>query len=436
MLSERGGRLLRRLGLERREVRAWAAYDWASSGFMTSVVAAVFPVYFVTVAAQDLVPAIATQRFAMATAATVAVVALVSPVLGAAADWAGYRKRFLLGFLILGSGATASLAMVGPGDWLLGIVLFAVANVGAYGSLVFYDSLLPHLVEREALDRTSAAGFGVGYVGGGLLLALHLLWLRYPQAFGLPSAEIAARLAFASVAVWWLGFSVPLFLRVQEPRTRGPQTLRDALVAGLRQLRATARSFGRHRRALHFLVAFLIYSDGIGTIIRLAAAYGSELGIAGDALVGSILVVQLVAAPATFGFGRLAERVGPKRALLGGLAVYALICVMGFAMSSAAHFLGLAILVGTVQGGVQATSRSLFASLIPRERSAEFFGLFAVAERFGGILGPSLFASIGAVTGSNRYAILGLVVLFALGAIALARLDLERGAEAPLAQAR
>jgi UMF1 family MFS transporter len=294
---------------------------------------------------------------------------------------------------------------------------------------VFYDALLPHLVAREDLDRVSAAGFGVGYLGGGLLLAVHLLWLRYPHAFGLQSAEIAARLVFVSVALWWLGFSFPLFLRVREPRGSGPPHSRGALVAGVRQLVATGRELARHRKALHFLAAFLIYSDGIGTIIRLAAAYGSELGIAGNALVGCILVVQLVAVPATLLFARLAEQVGPKRALLAGLAVYALICVLGFAMRSAAHFLALAVLVGTVQGGVQAISRSLFASLIPRAQSAEFFGLFAVAERFAGILGPSLFALLGAATGSNRYAILGLVVFFVLGAAALASLDLEpRGA--------
>jgi UMF1 family MFS transporter len=424
MPRRRADALLRRLGLERADVRAWALYDWANSAFMTSVVAAVFPVYFLTVAARDLDPAVATRRFAMATAATVLVIALASPVLGAAADWSGKRKRFLFGFLLLGSGATASLALVGSGDWLLSILLFALANVGAYGSLVFYDSLLPHLVGREELDRTSAAGFGVGYLGGGLLLGLHVLWLRYPESFGLANAEVASRLVFISVAIWWLGFSVPLFLRVEEPPRSGPPSSRGAFKGGLRQLAATARDIARHRHALHFLVAFLIYSDGIGTIIRLAAAYGSELGIASDALVASILVVQLVAVPSTLLFGRLAAHVGPKRALLAGLAVYAMICVLGFAMRSAAHFLALAILVGTVQGGVQAISRSLFASLIPRAQSAQFFGVYAVAERFAGIVGPSLFAVVGAATGSNRFAILGLVVLFALGAIVLHFLDL------------
>jgi UMF1 family MFS transporter len=417
--------LLKRLGLERAEVRAWVAYDWANSAFMTSVVAAVFPIYFMTVAARELDPALATRRLAAATAATIVVVALLAPILGAAADRTGSRKRFLFGFLLLGSGATASLAFVGPGDWVLGVLLFGLANIGAYGSFVFYDSLLPHLVARDELDRTSAAGFGVGYLGGGLLLAVHLLWLRYPQAFGLESAETAARFAFVSVALWWLGFSAPLFLRVDEPRTSVPQSSRGALVAGLRGLVATGRELARHRRALHFLVAFLIYSDGIGTIIRMAAAYGSELGIAADTLVASILVLQLVAVPFTFLFGRLAERVGPKRALLAGLVVYALICVVGFAMRSGIHFLGLAALVGTVQGGVQAVSRSLFASLIPRAQSAEFFGFFAAAERFAGILGPSLFVFVGAATGSNRYAILGLVALFAIGAAVLARLELD-----------
>jgi UMF1 family MFS transporter len=428
-VSGEGGSLLRRLGLERRDVRAWATYDWANSAFMTSVVAALFPVYFVTVAAHELAPGVATRRLALATAVTLAFLALAAPLLGAAADSAGSRKRYLAGFLAIGSGATASLAMVGPGEWVLGIVLFAVANVGAYGSLVFYDALLPHLVRRKELDRVSAAGYGVGYLGGGLLLAVHLLWFRYPEAFGLRDAGHAARLAFVTVAIWWVAFSLPLFRRVAEPVPVAPRA-GPGLSAGLRSLIESARELGRHRDALLFLVAFLIYSDGIGTIIRLAAAYGSELGIAGDALVAAILVVQFVAVPCTLLFGRLAARVGAKRAIFAGLAVYGLICVLGFAMQSAAHFFGLAVLVGTVQGGTQAISRSLFASLIPRAQSAKFFAVFAVTERFAGFVGPTLFALVGAATGSNRYAILGLVALFAVGAAALARVHVERGVRA------
>lgn len=432
--GERGA-LLRRLGLERPEVRAWATYDWANSAFMTSVVAAVFPVYFATVAAHELPPGVATRRYALATAATLAVLALAAPVLGAIADRGGSRKRFLGGFLLLGSGATASLAWVGPGDWVLGIVLFAVANVGAYGSLVFYDALLPHLVSRDELHRTSAVGFGIGYLGGGLLLAVHLLWIRYPEAFGLRDAELAARFAFVTVALWWLAFSLPLFRRVEEPGP-GVGSGRADGAGVFRRLVETARALARHRDALLFLIAFLIYSDGIGTIIRLAAAYGSELGIPGDAVLAAVLLVQFVAFPCTLLFGRLATRVGAKPALFIGLAVYASICALGFAIRSTAHFLALATLVGMVQGGVLAISRSLFAELVPRARSAEFFAFFAVTERFAGLVGPSLFVFVGATTGSNRYAILGLVVIFAIGAAALVPVDIERGRKAVLSEER
>ncbi len=425
-MNEKGRDLLRRLGLERKDVRAWAVYDWANSAFITSVVAAVFPIYFMSVAAEQLEPAVASQRFAMSTAATILVAAWLSPLLGAAADWSGHRRRYLFGFLLLGCGATAALASVGPGNWILGIVLFALANIGGYGSLVFYDALLPHLVSRTELDRASAAGFGLGYLGGGLLLAVHLLWLRDPQAFGMESWESAARFAFVSVALWWFGFSIPLFVRVEEPPGGGPPgASRGSLAAGFRQLATTFRELGRYRQALHFLVAYVIYADGIGTVIRLAVIYGSEIGIAGDALIGSILIVQLVAAPSTFVFGKFAERVGSKRAILAGLAVYVLICMLGFRMRSAAEFLVLAVLVGTVQGGILAISRAVFASLIPPAQSAEFFGLFSVAERFAGILGPSLFVLLGAATGSNRYGILGLVVVFALGAAILWFLEID-----------
>lgn len=415
-----------RLGLDRPELRAWGMYDWANSPFMTSVVASVFPIYFSSVAAEQLPAAVATRRFALTSALALVTLALCAPLLGALADRLAIRKRLLAAFLSLGAGTTACMFFVGRGDWLLAAVLFGLANIGAYGSFVFYDSLLPHVARRDEVDRVSTGAYALGYLGGGLLLLVHLLWIRYPGAFGWADADTAARAAFVSVAVWWLLFSLPLLRRVREP---GPE--RRGEVAPLRdawlQLRQTLRELRRYRHAIVFLIAFLLYSDGIGTIIRLAAIYGMEIGIARDTLLVVILLVQFVSVPFTFLFGRLALRIGAKAGIFLGLAVYVGICAFAYTIRSGSDFLVLALLVGTVQGGTQALSRSLFASLIPRSQSAQFFSFFAIVERFGGFIGPSLFVAVGAATGSNRNAILALVGLFVAGGVILAFVDVREG---------
>jgi len=271
-------------------------------------------------------------------------------------------------------------------------------------------------------------------VGGGILLALNLAWIQKPGWFGLPSGEgltpaqatLPSRLAFASVAIWWLLFSIPLFKRVKEPPASGrpreslARSAQTALVKSFRDLTG-------YPQAALMLLAFLIYNDGIGTIIRMATIYGTEIGIGRGALIASILLVQFVGIPFSFLFGALAGRIGTKRAIFLGLVVYAGISVFGYFMTTGFHFLLLAIMVGTVQGGTQALSRSLFASMIPKSRSAEFFGFFAVVEKFAGIFGPLLFSVIIALTGSSRGAILTVIAFFAVGGALLYRVDVERG---------
>lgn len=423
-------RRLAGLALDRRETRAWAMYDWANSAFMTSVVAGLFPIFFTRYAAEGLEPGQATRILALLTTGILAVVAVATPVLGAVADHAGHRKRYLTGFLALGVAATAGLAAVGEGGWAAAVGLFALANLGAYGSFVFYDSLLPHLVEPRDLARLSAAGYALGYLGGGLLLAVQIAWILRPGLVGLDGVAPAVRLAFASVAVWWFVFALPLLRHVPEPAAFAPGggTGGASVREGVRRLRETFRSLCAHRQTFLFLLAFLIYSDGIGTVIRLSVAYASEIGLGPGALLGGLLVVQLVGVPFTFAFARLAEWVGTKRAIGIGLAGYTLACLLGSVMQTAAHFFVLAALIGVVQGGTQSLGRALFARLAPRERSAEFFSFFAVSERFAGVVGPLVFAVIGEVTGSNRIAILSLVAMFAIGGwiLSCVRVDEER----------
>ena len=432
--------LLARLGLGTPALRAWALYDCANSAAVTSILTAIFPIYFVSVAASDLPPALATQRYAVATTVALTIVALISPFLGAVADVRPVKKRMLASFMAFGVSASAGLFLVGRGDWLLGTVLLILVNVGLNGSFVFYDALLPHVAREDELDRASAAGYALGYAGGGVLLALQLAVILRPGSFGLPAGAgatqaqqtLPVRLAFLTTALWWAAFSIPLLRRVPEPEVAAGPHDRARVVtftATLARLRETLRSVARHRQAMLMLVAFLLYNDGIGTIIRMAAAFGTEIGLQSGALIAAILLVQFVGIPFSFLFGAIAAKTGAKRAVLAGLAVYTAIAVLGYFTRTEAHFFTLAFLVALVQGGTQALSRSLFASLVPRHLSGEFFAFFGVAEKLAGIFGPAVFAATIAVTGSSRTAILSVIGFFAVGSAILLAVDVKAGQE-------
>jgi MFS transporter, UMF1 family len=436
-----GSSFLSRLGLDRPELRAWAMYDWAASSMQTTIMVAVFPIYFVKVAGKGLVEGGATQRLATVNTVALLVIALLSPILGAISDLGGTKKRWAATFMFLGVAAVTGLFFVHTGDLDLASVVFALALIGVAGSFVFYESLLPHIARPNEIDRVSTAGYAMGYVGGGILLALNLAWIQKPEWFGLPSgpgltesqATLPVRLAFLSVAVWWLVFSIPLFRRVPEPPARlesdewrGENPMRAAFV----RLGETFRELRGYRQAFLMLLAFLIYNDGIQTIIKMATAYGTEIGIGQSALIAAILLVQFVGIPFSFLFGMLAGWIGAKRVLFLGLLVYTVISILGYYMKTAMHFFILAGLVGMVQGGTQALSRSLFAAMVPQHKSGEFFGFFSVFEKFAGIFGPLIFAGTIAATGSSRNAILSVIAFFAVGAAILAFVDLEEGKRA------
>ncbi|MBI2835421.1 MAG: MFS transporter [Acidobacteria bacterium] len=423
-------RLLERLGLDRRELRAWAMYDWANSAFQSTIITAVFPTYFTKEAAAALAPSIANQYLATATTIALSIIAVISPILGAVADYAGVKKKMLGLFMGIGVSTTTLMAFISRGDWLLALILFVIANIGVSGSFVFYDSLLPHIAGDEEMDRVSAAGYAIGYLGGGLLLSLNLAWIVKPAMFGLPSAAAASRLSFVSVAVWWLIFSVPLFRRVPEPARRlepDEPGRASVLLTAFRRLGETFRELRAYKNAFLLLVAFAIYNDGINTIIRLAGPYGAELGIAQEDLIAAVLLVQFVGVPFAFLFGMLAGRIGAKNSVFLALAIYTGISIWAYHMTDATEFYVLALMVATVQGGSQALSRSMFASMIPRHKSSEFFGFFGVFEKFAGIAGPAVFAATIAMTGSSRNAVLSVIAFFAIGAALLSLVDVAEG---------
>ena len=421
---------LTRFGLDRREVRAWVMYDWANSAVWSTVVTAVFPQFFSTVAAAGLPPTVATARFATITTVALLAVAVAAPILGAVADFAAVRKKMLGSFLAIGASATAAMALIGEGDWKLAAALFVLSNIGVAGTIVFYDSLLPFVARPEEIDRVSAAGFAVGFLGGGLLLALNLAWIARPEWFGLRDAVAGIHLSFLSVAVWWTLFAIPLFRHVPEPPRalrRGERRGENPVTAAFRRLAATFHELRRYRNGFLMLLAFMLYNDGIQTIIRMATLYGAEIGIGREALIAAILIVQFVGVPFTFLFGLMAGRLGTRRAIYLALGVYTLISILAYSMTTATEFFVLAIGVAMVQGGSQALSRSLFASLIPRRQSSEFFGFFSVFEKFAGIFGPAIFAVVATATGSGRGAILSVILFFVAGGLVLSRVNIEEG---------
>jgi len=413
-------------------------YDWANSAMYVVIVTAIFPTFFGSVAAEGLPAVEATFRFSLATTIGLTIIAALSPILGAIADHSAAKKRLLAAFLALGATAVAAMFLVQHGQWMLAALLFIVANIGVNGSFVFYDSLLPHVAAPEEMDRISTAGYALGYLGGGLFLLLCLAIILTPATFGLPSgpglssaeATLPTRLTFLLTALWWVAFSIPLFRRVPEPPGRvldAEEARLGAVRAAFRRLGHTFRAMRGYREAFLLLVAFLIYNDGVGTIIRMAAIYGEEIGIGRTTMIAAIALVQFVGVPFAYLFGALAGRIGARPAIFLGLAAYVGISALGYFMRTDRDFILLAVLVGMVQGGVQALSRSLFASMVPKHLSGEFFGFFAVFEKFAGIIGPAAFSLAIVLTGSSRVAVLSVVGFFLVGGALLARVDVAAG---------
>lgn len=422
--------LLEKLGLHRPELRAWAMYDWANSAFVTTVSTALLPLYYLRSAGVDLPEGHAASYWAWTQSAALLVVALVAPVLGAMADYMGAKKRFLGTFMSLGIVTTAALFLVQRGDWLLASGLFIAASVGLTASIAFADSLLPHIATEDEVDRVSTAGYALGYLGGGILLVVNLLMVTRPGMFGLPDAGAGTRFSFLTVAVWWLLFALPLFRRVPEPprRLESDETPRlNPVTVGFRRLAETFREIRHYRQAFKFLLAYWLFIDGIHSVQKLAAVFGVEIGIPDGALLGALVLAQFVGVPFSFAFGVLARRIGPKNGIYLGLAVYTLITTCAYFVTDVWQFWALAFAVAMVQGGTQGLSRSLYASMIPRSKSSEFFSFFSIFEKFAGLVGPAIFAYIAYETGAGRLGIVALVVFFVLGILLLTRVDVAEG---------
>ncbi len=410
----------------KKDVFSWVMYDWANSAFATTIMAAVLPVYYSDVAAANLTPNLRTSYWGYTTAIAMLIVALSIPLIGAIADYIKSKKRFLQFFAYLGCIATILLVFVSTGDYLLCSVLYILGTIGFSCGNVFYDSLLVNVTDQDNMDFVSSAGYALGYLGGGLLLIINLIMILFPQKLGIPNGMWASRLAFVSVGIWWFIFSIPIFKHVKEAGDNQRQKL-PSIAVGFTRLKETFQDAQRYKELFKFIIAFWLYNDGIGTIMRMATIYGRELGIDANALIGALLLTQFVAFPFSFFFGYIAKKISAKKAIYITLSIYTLIVCYAFFLKSATDFWILAFLVGTVQGGAQALSRSLYASMVPREKSAEFFSFLGISSKFAAIFGPLVFALVGQITGSSRYGIVSLLVFFVLGFIILSRVDVEKG---------
>lgn len=410
---------------ERRRLLAWAFYDWANSAFATVVMAAFFPVFFKQYLSAGVDATESTFRLGVANSVASVVIVLLAPVLGAIADRAGAKKRFLLFFTLLGIATTVGLYFVHKGQWQLAMMLYAAAAVGFAGGNVFYDALLPSVVREDRLDWASSLGYSLGYLGGGLLFGV-CVWLTVqPGLFGFVDASQSVRVSFLLVGGWWLLFTVPLMLWVDEPvrATVGRHSIR----AGIRQLVDTFHHIRRLRVVAVFLLAYWLYIDGVDTVVRMAIDYGMSLGFEVSDLMLALLLTQFIGFPSALLFGYLARWIGAKRGVMLCIGVYILAVTWAYDMQEAWEFYMLAAIVGLVQGGIQALSRSLYARLIPRDKSGEFFGFYNMLGKFAAVLGPALMGAVALASGSSRLALLSTVVLFVLGALLLAGVNVERG---------
>ena len=414
-----------RIDGQRRAVLSWALYDWANSAFATTVMAGFFPLFFKQFWSGSMAATDSTLRLGLANSLASMLVVCLAPLLGSIADQAGAKKAFLLFFAAMGVVMTGALYLVAQGEWLLALLLYGLGLLGFSGGNVFYDALLVAVTRRADYDRVSAYGFALGYLGGGLLFTSNVLMTLYPGWFGLGSTAEAVRLSFLSVAVWWALFSLPLLLFVKEP----PASAGGGhwLSGGFRQLAESLRKIRQLRVTFLFLLAYWCYIDGVDTIVRMAVDYGLSIGFAADNLMLALLITQFVGFPAALLFGRLGARWGPKRGILAAILIYLLILLWAYRMQAVWEFYLLAVAIGLVQGGIQALSRSLYARLIPRDQSGEFFGFYNMLGKFAVVLGPVLMGWVGVLSGDSRAAILSLGLLFGLGALLLGRVDVVAG---------
>ena len=431
---------------EHKLIWGWAMYDWANSAFSTTVMAGFFPIFFKQYwsVGADVNQSTAMLGFGNSIASLF--VALMAPLLGAIADRGSLKKKFMIFFAYLGVLMTAGLYLVGKGDWMLAIFVYVMGVIGFSGSNIFYDSLLPSVADESKVDSVSSLGFAMGYLGGGLLFLLNVVMTLQPAIFGLADASEAVRWSFVSVAFWWGAFTFITIAWVPEPEIGNNKRHGGLVSDGFNQLYRTFQEIRHLKTVLLFLLSYWFYIDGVDTIIKMAVDYGISIGFESNDLIIALLIVQFVGFPAALIFGRLGERWGVKPSILLAIVVYIAVTIWGTMMREKYEFYVLAIVIGLVQGGIQALSRSYYSRLIPKNQAAEYYGFYNMLGKFAAIIGPALMALVGLTMrnvlmpesptaeqlievgqDASRWSIASIIVLFVIGGTLLFFVDEEKG---------
>lgn len=399
---------------------SWAVYDWANSAFATTVMAGFFPIFFKSYWASDLSDAESTFAIGSVNSLVGLLIAFSAPILGAFADAGDSKRKFLFSFIFLGIIATGYLFFIPESSWKLAVIFYGIGVIGFSGGNIFYDSLLVTVSKEKERNRVSALGFSLGYLGGGILFLLNVVMFLYPSWFGLENQIEAVLWSFMSVAIWWFVFSLPIYLKVKEPiQNIDRKPIYMVITEAFANLLNTARSIKKYKSAVIFLLAYFLYMDGVDTIIRMATSYGSDIGLSATSMIQALLLTQFIGFPATLVFGYYADKFGYKYSLSFAIIVYIFVVLFSAQMDTALEFYVVASVVGLVQGGVQAISRSFFSTLIPENKAAEFFGFYNFIGKSSVFIGPFMVSGIALLTESPNLGILSLLILFIPGLILL-----------------
>ncbi|WP_438297301.1 MFS transporter [Sporosarcina sp. FA15] len=404
-----------------KEENSWIFYDWANSAYSIIITTAVFPLYYKAVATDAGVSmSNSTAYLGYTVAIATFILAMIGPLLGTIADYEGLKKKFFLFFFLMGTAATLSLAFVPGGNWLWLLIIYTITAVGFHGANIFYDAFLVDVTPEERMNKISARGFGLGYIGSTIpfIISIAIILLAGKEIIPLTTST-ASRIAFVITAIWWFVFTIPMVKNVHQ--IHGIKRETNLLASSFRRLGGTFKEIRKYRTVFLFLLAYFFYIDGVGTIISMSTAYGSDLGISAENLLIILFVTQVVAAPFAILYGKLAQKFTGKKMLYVGICVYIIVCIYAFFMKTTMDFWILAMLVATSQGGIQALSRSYFARLVPKEKSNEFFGFYNIFGKFASVMGPLLVAVTAQMTGSSAYGVFSLIILFIIGIIILSR---------------
>jgi MFS transporter, UMF1 family len=398
-----------------KEENSWMFYDWANSAYSIIITTAVFPLFYKAAAMKAGVSASdSTAYLGYTIAIATFILAMLSPILGTIADYKGLKKRFFIFFFALGLISTATLAFIPSDQWLLLLTFYTLTAIGSSGSNVFYDAFITDVTTEERMNRVSSRGFGLGYIGSTIPFIISIAIIVLAQNEVLPfSTTIASKIAFLITAVWWGVFTIPMLKNVYQ--RYGIEREPKPIVNSFKRLGNTIKEIRKYRALFLFLLAYFFYIDGVGTIITMSTAYGSDLGISSTNLLIILFATQVVAAPFAILYGRLAERFTGKKMLYVGIGVYIIVCIYAYFLKTTLDFWILAMLVATSQGGIQALSRAYFAKLVPKNNANEFFGFYNIFGKFASIMGPLLVAITAQVTGNSASAVFSLVILFIIG---------------------